>query len=241
MDLVREDAPMDFFEVVKKRRSVRRFRPIPFPDEAVRRAMEAAILAPNSSNVQTWDFHWIRNSDLKARAVHACLDQSAARTASHLVVVTSDPRLWKRSCPGLVAWVRSVNAPEPVLKYYQRVVPLMYTPGALSAFAPVKWLTSWIVGWVRPTIRGPFTRRDMEEVAIKSAALAAENFALAITAQGGASCMMEGFDDRRLRRVLGLRRSNRIVMAIGIGYEEENGTWGPRYRLPLDQVVHVLD
>jgi nitroreductase len=230
---------MDFFEAIEKRRSIRRFRPESFPRESVQRALEAAILAPNSSNVQTWDFHWPINPDIKARVVKACLSQSAARTASEIVVVTADPSLWRRSRGGLIEWVKDAGAPKPVLTYYQSVIPVVYSWGIFNVFAPFKWIVSFATGLVRPMVRGPHSRQGLNEVAIKSAALAAENFVLAITALGGATCMMEGFDECRMKRALGLKSTTRVVMAIGIGFEAEKGTWGPRYRLPLKDVVHV--
>jgi nitroreductase len=89
-------------------------------------------------------------------------------------------------------------------------------------------------------MRGPCTRRDIQEVALKSASFAAENFVLAISAQGYASCMMEGFDEWRVRRLLKLRWAERVAMVIGVGREAERGTWGPRFRLPKSEVVKKI-
>jgi len=230
---------LEFFEVIKKRRSIRRFTDQQIPESVITQALEAAVLAPNSSNTQTWDFHWVKSADMKAKLVKICMDQSAARTASQLVVVTADPKLWKRSQQSLIDWAVRSKAPNAVKMYYEKLVPLMYRWGFLNILAPIKCLIYFSVGIFRPTPRGPASRRDSQEVAIKSAALAAENFVLAITAQGAATCMMEGFDESRLKRLLKLKSSNRVVMVIGIGFEAERGTWGERERLPFNEVVHV--
>nr|WNX93914.1 MhqN4 [uncultured bacterium] len=232
---------MDLFEAIRLRRSVRRFRPDPFPDEFISKALEAAILAPNSSNTQTWDFIWIKGPKIKAKVVHACFSQSAARTASQLVVVTANPKNWKRSQKPLVKWVRELNVHKKIILYYEKIVPFTYRSGVFNVLAPPKWLATFLAGIFRPVTRGPFTWRGLQEVAVKSAALASENFVLAITAQGGATCMMEGFDEWRLKRYLKLRYSTQIVMVIGVGYESERGTWGPQFRLPLNEVVHVIE
>ncbi len=233
---------MNFFEAIEKRRSIRQFKSDEFPSAAVERALEAAILAPNSSNVQTWDFHWFKpQSSRKAEVVKACLSQAAARTASHLVVITADPSLWRRSQGPLLNFLSTLKVPQVVLTYYSKIIPMTYRWGFLNLFAPVKWAVAQGVGLFRPMPRGPHSRRDLQEVAIKSAALASENFVLAITAQGGATCMMEGFDECRLRRILRLKSSARIVMVVGVGYEAERGTWGPRFRLPLSDVLHIWD
>lgn len=205
----------------------------------ITQALEAATLAPNSSNTQTWDFHWVKSSEMKAKLVQICLDQSAARTANQLIVVTADPKLWKRSQQSLIDWAVRSKAPVAVKMYYEKLVPLMYRWGFLNSLAPVKSFIYFCVGLTRPIPRGPSSRRDSQEVAIKSAALAAENFVLAITALGGATCMMEGFDECRLKSLLKLKSSSRVVMVIGVGFEAERGTWGDRERLPYNEVVHV--
>lgn len=230
---------MEFQDAVRKRRSIRKYRDEVFPEENVMKALELAILAPNSSNVQTWDFHWVKSPDKKKKLVEACLNQSAARTASHLIAVTADGKAWRRSQKPLVNWVRSVKAPKIVIHYYEKLVPLTYTSGFFNFMAPLKWFLFTFTGLFRPIMRGPLTNRDISEVAVKSAALACENFVLAITDLGGATCMMEGFDENRVKKLLNLNSSSRVVMVISVGYEGERGTWGPQFRLPLSDVLHI--
>lgn len=229
---------MEFFEVIKSRRSIRRYTAEQVPDSVIEKAFDAAILAPNSSNVQTWDFFWVQSPEKKEKLIKACLSQSAARTAQQLVVITADPKKWKRSQGPLLQYVRAIGAPKMVVAYYEKLIPVVYRWGFLNCFYPLKWLASFVVGIFKPSLRSPFSRRDMQEVAIKSAALAAENFVLAISAQGYSTCMMEGFDEWRVRSLLNLPLTARIVMVISVGKEADHGTWGPQYRLPKDQVVH---
>lgn len=231
---------MDFFEAVEKRRSIRKFAPDAVPEAVMRRAFEAAVRAPNSSNTQTWNFHWVRTPEKKARLAEICLNQSAARTAQELVVVSADPRLWKRSHAGLLKWIDEANAPKPVHLYYKTLIPSLYRTGPFNLFAPLKWLLFTVAGLARPMQRGPTTKAGLREVAVKSAALAAENFVLAITAQGYSTCMMEGFDAWRLRSLLGLPFSERVLMVVAIGREGERATWGPQMRLPVEQVVREI-
>jgi nitroreductase len=231
---------MDFFEVVQRRRSIRKFTQDPVPEGAIHKSLQSAVLAPNSSNAQTWDFYWVQSQDKKQKLVEACLNQSAARTAAELLVIVASPKAWKRSQPRLIEWVKSMNAPKPVLIYYEKLIPSMYMWGILNILGVFKIIVFNLIGIFRPIMRKPATRRDIQEVAIKSAALAAENFVLAVTAQGYATCMMEGFDECRVKSLLKLKRSDRVVMVIGIGKQAEGGTWGPRYRLPLEDVVHRI-
>jgi nitroreductase len=231
---------LDFFTTIEKRRSIRRFTEKPVPADVIEKALYAATMAPNSSNTQTWDFYWVRSPEPKAKLVQACLSQAAARNAQELVVVVASPKTWKRSQPVLTKWVKSINAPKSVILYYEKLIPGMYRWGFLNSFGIVKKVILNLIGIFRPIVRGPSTRSEIQEVAIKSAALAAENFVLAISAQGFSSCMMEGFDECRVSKLLKLRCSDRVVMVISVGEEATDGTWGPRFRLPIEQVVHQI-
>lgn len=233
--------PIDnIWEVFKTRRSIRKYTQKIVPESVMMKAFENAVLAPNSSNTQTWDFYWVKSQDKKQKLIEAALNQSAARTAQELVVVVADPSLWSRSRPHLVKWVESVNAPKAVQTYYRKLIPLMYSWGLFNIYGLFKWIAATVIGLFRPIMRGPFTKRAIQEVAIKSAALASENFVLAIRAQGFDTCMMEGFDEKRVRKILDISSSARVVMVISVGEAAERGTWGPQYRLPVDLVVHKV-
>ena len=55
---------IEFDKIVQFRRSNRSFDPnIKVPDEIIQKALEHAILSPNSSNMQLWEFHWISSKD----------------------------------------------------------------------------------------------------------------------------------------------------------------------------------
>lgn len=231
---------MDFFEAIQLRRSVRQYSSKTVDESIIQKSFEAAVRAPNSSNLQTWNFYWVKSTEKKSLLVKASLDQSAARTAAELVVVSADPKLWLRSQKPLLKWALDANAPKPVHDYYQKLIPVTYRWGFLNCWAPLKWLVAQAIGLFRPFMKGPFTRRDLQEVAIKSAALASENFVLSLAAQGVSSCMMEGFDESRIKKILNLKSSARIVMVIAIGYAADRGTWGPQWRLPLKEVVHQI-
>lgn len=232
---------MDTFEAIKTRRSIRKFLDKPVQAEHMEKGFDAAILAPNSSNMQTWDFYWVKDETKKKKLVQACLNQSAARTAAELVVITADPKKWRRSNPQMIKFVKDVKAPKLVITYYEKLIPYTYTWGIFSLWGLIKKILANIIGIFRPMTRHPNTKRDLQEVAIKSAALASENFVLAMTAQGYQTCMMEGHDEWRVKGLLNLPFSSRVVMVIAVGVEnKERGTWGPQIRLPKEDVVHHI-
>ena len=76
----------------------------------------------------------------------------------------------------------------------------------------------------------------MRIVAHKSAGLAAENFMISMAAIGYDTCPMEGFDSTRIKKILNLPLGAEINMVIGCGIRDENGIYGPRFRVPFSEV-----
>ncbi len=58
---------MDFDEVVRARRSIRRFSPAEVPDELLKSLIDCALRAPSSMNGQPWRFVVVRNAATKER------------------------------------------------------------------------------------------------------------------------------------------------------------------------------
>jgi nitroreductase len=56
-------------EAIQKRRSIRKFKPDPVPDELIDQILEAARLAPSGTNRQPWRFQVIREGELKKRLI----------------------------------------------------------------------------------------------------------------------------------------------------------------------------
>lgn len=70
----------EFIKVVESRRSVRRFTDEPVPETIVNQCLDLAMLAPNSCNLQPWEFYWIKTDSVREKIIEACLGQNAART-----------------------------------------------------------------------------------------------------------------------------------------------------------------
>ena len=95
-DAPRTDAQA-FHAVVDSRRSVRVYADDPIPAEVMDACLDAALKAPNSSNLQAWEMHHVVRPDKKQALVEACLSQPAAGTAQELVVFVGRPDLWRRN------------------------------------------------------------------------------------------------------------------------------------------------
>jgi nitroreductase len=58
---------MDVFEIIRTRRSIRKFSLEPVPDEVVNRIIEAGTWAPSGLNNQPWKFAVIKDNELKTK------------------------------------------------------------------------------------------------------------------------------------------------------------------------------
>jgi nitroreductase len=231
-----------FADVVESRRSVRRFLDEPIPDPVVERCLDLALLAPTSSNLQCWELYRVVDPVKKAALVEACLSQSAARTAAELIVAVARVDTWKRNTRDIKrhldedAW----EWPSKMHLYYSTVTRLAYGNGPFGIFGPAKKALLSGIGLFRPVIRGPTKRAEVVTWAVKTTALACENLMLAFRAAGYDSCPMEGMDEVRVRRILGLPRGAIVTMVIGAGRRAPGGVYGPRLRLPRERFVKTV-
>lgn len=53
----------DFIKTIKSRRSVRNYNDEPVLEQDMKACLELALLAPNSSNLQPWEFYWVRSPE----------------------------------------------------------------------------------------------------------------------------------------------------------------------------------
>jgi nitroreductase len=66
---------MDVMEAIKTRRSVRRFKPDPIPDEVMGEVLDAARWAPSWANTQCWEFVVVRDQAIRQRLSEEVLAQ----------------------------------------------------------------------------------------------------------------------------------------------------------------------
>ena len=226
-----------FMEVVESRRSVRVFAKDPVPEEVVNACVRAAQLAPNSSNLQTWEIHHVQQEDKKAALVKACLGQPAASTAAELFVFVARPDLWKRNNRWMIEeFDRRGDTPDRAYQYFRKITRIAYTQGV---FAWVKRVWFPLRALTKPTPREPIGWADMRVWAHKSTALSSAHFMLAMRAEGYDTCPMEGMDSVRVKRILGLPRRSEVCMVISAGKRTEKGVYGPRFRFERSTFFHT--
>ena len=83
-------------DAINYRRSVRVYDSEKEIDsEIVKKCIQQATLAPNSSNMQLWEFHHITSQKIIGKMAVACLNQNAATTAKELLIIIVRKDLWK--------------------------------------------------------------------------------------------------------------------------------------------------
>ena len=118
---------MDFFEVLNNRRSVRKFTNNEVPENVIRKCLKASLQAPNSSNLQPWEFYWIRSTEKKKKVVEACFSQNAAKTAKELVVAVARIDTWKRNRNLIIEEYKKQDKLIPIVNnYYNKLIPFVY-------------------------------------------------------------------------------------------------------------------
>lgn len=236
-------------EAIHYRRSVRVFKnDIKLDSDKVKKCIENAVLAPTSSNLQLWEFYHVTQPPTLDKLSVACLGQKAAKTAQQIVVVVVRKDLWRSRIKANLSFLKSSFGNKPkeeyskpekfALNYYEKIMPTVYFD-FLGLVGWIKYFIFQIVGMFKPTYR-QVRQSDMRIVAHKSAGLAAQNFMVSMAAIGYDTCPMEGHDSLRVKKILGLSSRSEINMVIGCGVREEHGVYGPRFRIPFDQVYKKL-
>lgn len=239
-DALPEIDSREFDKVVETRRSIRRFTDEPVPDSVINHCLDQAMLAPNSCNLQPWEFYVIKNPEVKKKLIYACLNQNAAKTSQALIAVVARTDTWYKHCDENISAWPDPELPKLVENFYSKVAKFQYALGPLGILGLFKKGFYSIAGLTRPVPRGPYTRSEMKEWATKSTALAAQTLMLSLRAQGYDSCPMEGFDDKRVRKILDLPPKASVIMFVAAGKRADNGIYNSRYRFDRSKFIREV-
>jgi len=242
---------MSLQEILEFRRSVRYFDEAKELDTAkVKRCIELATLAPNNSNMQLWEFYHITDPEMMKKISHACLDQKATETAKQIVVFVTRRDLHRKHAKAVLEFTKGNIArnspPEKQEKrwknqwvYYNCLMPFIYSRffGLLGIFRKI---LSMSVSLFRPMVTS-ISESDMRVVVHKTCGLAAQTFMIAMAEIGYDTCPLEGFDSRRVKKLLKLPCSAEINMVIPCGIRKGmRGIRGERFRVPFEEVYKTI-
>ncbi len=235
-------------EAIDFRRSVRVYDDTKIDTSIVKKCIEQAVLAPNSSNMQLWEFYHITSKSVIDKLAPLCLNQNAAKTAQQLLVVSVRKDLWRKRAKANLDYLNKIYPPTPKAEqsnrekmaknYYKKLIPFVYIDflGILGMF---KYLIILVTGLFKPIYR-EVRAKDMRVVAHKSAGLAAQTFMLSMAGKGYDTCPMEGSDTWRVKKVLELPYGAEINMIIACGIRKPEGVYGERFRIPFEDIYREI-
>ena len=229
-----------FQHAVETRRTVRDFLPDPVPQDVLDRCLDAARMAPSSSNLQHWEYVILRDPQARAEANRVCLSQKGASQAPLLVAVVAHADTWKQTSRFMLATLRERGILRPSqTQYWGGHIPLLYTTGPLGILGHLKKGAARLLSLFKPT-HNFMDRSDLRVLAHKSTALSAATFMLALRAEGYDSCPIEGFDPWRAKRLLKLGAGAEVCMFIAVGKRGPKALWWDRILVPREWSVREI-
>ena len=225
----------DFLSLAKSRRSVRDFKPDPTPDDVIEKLLDAARWAPSGYNLQPVHFVVVTDVETKKALRRASMDQRQSSEASTVVVFVGDKHVAKRHFDQTLKMdMQAGVVNEAYETLLRKFVPLAFSTGPVGIGWLWKATLAPLARWVTPIPGMPAVHRRYWLA--KQVGLSAMNFMLAAHAAGLASCPMEGFDSRRVGKVLGLPGGMEPMLVVPVGYADTEGM--KKTRLPLASLMH---
>ena len=208
----------DILDVLTSRKSIRRYKPDPVPDEMIDKILEAARWAPTGENYQPWRFIVIRDPETKNRI-------------GDLARLGSGSRMTTWYCLGEMQ-ERFTKIEDPVKR--AEVLRFMYS-GEVSEFAKHAPLVIAVIGTLMEgSVDVPY---DL------SAAI--ENILLEAHSLGLGACWVHGpvastRDAKKFKQILKIPTGMgeyKVIAYIAIGWPKEQRKH-PRPKLPLEDLVY---
>lgn len=225
----------EFESLVRARRATRHFKPEPIPDDLLTRLLDLARWSPSGYNLQPTHFTVVTDAALKDRLCPACMSQRQVLEAPAIVVLSGDRRVAQTHFQDVMRCdVDGGCITDEYANLLRRVVPLAFGHGP----AGLGWLWKATLlpaaRLLRPIPSMPAVHKRYWVT--KQVMLSAMVLMLAAQAAGLATVPMEGFDERRVKRILRIPRWHVVPVVIPMGYAKD--TTLKKTRLPLERVVH---
>ena len=180
---------MDVWEAIKKRRSIRKFKPDLIPDKKIRLLIESARLAPSGTNTQPWSFIVVKDEKTKKKLQEAAHNQAYIKRAPVIIICCADLSAFNEF---------SVRVDE------------LIESGALSARTRETFIPFLKNGM--KTV----TRKDLITAATINVSIAVEHIVLRAVELGLGTCWVRWYDDNKVKEILeipefGFRRIDSLL------------------------------
>lgn len=200
---------MELSQVIEKRRSIRRFKPDPVPDEHLQALLEAARLAPSGSNIQPWRFVVVKDPETRQKLGECTFGLRFVAQAPAVIVCCAD--------------LKAVET-RP-----QRYAELW----AAGAFAGTDLENLDPAGMARTKVE---TDEEAARAYVSlNTAIAIEHMVLKAVDLGLGSCWVMMFSPGKVKRLLNLGESIVVVALLPVGYPDQDPP--PRPRVPKEDIL----
>jgi nitroreductase len=190
--------------------------------------------SPSSFNLQPTHIILVQNQDLKDQLSEQVMlgpgNQFRTRDASAVAVFLSDLEPTKRI--DRIYQLEKDHRNPNYLSSFPMVPSFLIGEGHAATF--LKGVATSLLSEVQPM---PVVE-PVQSWSYKNASLVAQTFVYAAESHDLATCMMEGFDGRRVKEVLRVPDRYAIPLVVAMGYEyEDPETFQDTPRLTLKEVV----
>ncbi len=205
----------EFLELVRKRRSIRKFRPDPVPDEYVEKILEAARWAMSGANGQPWEFIVIKDQETKNKMAEQYIE---VRQREYIIERT---RVEEVRHPSYA--VLPTDAPS-----FQQAPVIIAIIGDKRTFQ-----ATVLAGRYHPPGEGGVDATYLKAVGNATMLL---HLAVAALGLGSKWFSVSGLWDPRLKQLLNVPMELSIHTIVPIGYPAYEPP--PPYRRELKEIVH---
>ena len=201
---------MNVKDAISKRRSIRRFKPDPVPDELILQLLESARLAPSGSNTQPWRFIVVKDAETRQKLQSASYNQRHIGQAPVIIACCADIKAFGEFPERVEELIAAGALPEKTREVF---VPSL-KKGGMSA--DIKW--------------------HLLIAATGNTDIAIEHMALQAVELGLGTCWVRWFDDNKVKEILEIPKNIEIIALLPIGYPAEEPPQRPRF--DLDKIVY---
>jgi len=195
-------------EAIEQRRSIRKFKPDPVPQEQIDALLDSARLAPSACNAQPWRFKVVKDEDTRLKLAQIAFNQTFIASAPVVFVCCVDINGY---LDGSVSGTQDLGKIKAVDAHVAEVV--------LERISSV-------------------SKMNFEEIGVRialNAAIAIEHIALRALDFGLGTCWVRLFEERKIKSIFGWGKNISVVALLPTGYPAEFPS--QRNRLSIDDIL----